>query len=57
MKVPFLDLHAQYETIRPEIALAMQQVLDRSAFVSGPFVDQFEKEFASFCQYGNCQSE
>jgi dTDP-4-amino-4,6-dideoxygalactose transaminase len=50
MKVPFLDLHAQYETIRPEIALAMQQVLDRGVFASGPFVDQFEREFALFCQ-------
>jgi len=49
MKVPFLDLKAQYESIRPEIADAIQQVLDRTAFAGGPFVAQFEKEFASFC--------
>ncbi len=50
IKVPFLDLQAQYETIRDEIALAIQQVLDSSAFVSGPFVERFEKEFADFCR-------
>jgi dTDP-4-amino-4,6-dideoxygalactose transaminase len=49
MKVPFLDLKAQYEFIRDEIAVAIQQVLDRTAFASGPFVAQFEKEFAAFC--------
>jgi dTDP-4-amino-4,6-dideoxygalactose transaminase len=49
MKVPFLDLKAQYESIRPEIADAIQQVLDKTAFAGGPFVAQFEKEFASFC--------
>jgi dTDP-4-amino-4,6-dideoxygalactose transaminase len=49
MKVPFLDLKAQYESIRAEIAEAIQQVLDRTAFAGGPFVAQFEKEFAGFC--------
>jgi len=49
MKVPFLDLKAQYEPIRAEIAEALQQVLDRTAFAGGPFVAQFEKEFAAFC--------
>ena len=49
MKVPYLDLKAQYEPIRGEIADAIQQVLDRTAFAGGPFVAQFEKEFAVFC--------
>lgn len=52
MKVPFLDLKVQYETIRDDIADAMQQVIDNTAFAGGPFVAQFEKEFAPFC---NCQ--
>ena len=50
MKVPFLDLKAQYESIRDEIAIALQQVLDKTAFAGGPFVEKFEKEFALFCQ-------
>jgi len=49
MKVPYLDLKAQYESIRGEIGDAIQQVLDKTAFAGGPFVAQFEKEFAAFC--------
>ena len=49
MKVPYLDLKAQYESIRGEIGDAIRQVLDRTAFAGGPFVAQFEKEFAAFC--------
>jgi dTDP-4-amino-4,6-dideoxygalactose transaminase len=49
MKVPFIDLKAQYEPIKGEIASAIQRVLDNTAFAGGPFVQQFEKEFASFC--------
>ncbi len=50
MKVPYLDLKAQYETIADEITTALQKVLDNSAFAGGPFVTQFEREFAAFCQ-------
>jgi len=50
MKVPFIDLKAQYETIADEITIALQKVLDNSAFAGGSFVAQFEKEFAAFCQ-------
>jgi dTDP-4-amino-4,6-dideoxygalactose transaminase len=48
MKVPFLDLKAQYDTIANEITTALQEVLDNSAFAGGSFVAQFEKEFAEF---------
>lgn len=50
MNVPFLDLKAQYASIRDEIGTALQQVLDKTAFAGGSFVEKFEKEFASFCQ-------
>ncbi len=50
MKVPFLDLKAQYESIKEEINEAVQKVLDSCAFAGGPFVDRFEKEFAKFCR-------
>ena len=49
MKVQFLDLKPQYESIRDEIESALQQVLDNTAFASGKFVEQFENEFASYC--------
>jgi dTDP-4-amino-4,6-dideoxygalactose transaminase len=50
MKVPFLDLKAQYASIRDEIAVALQQVLDDTAFAGGPYVEKFEKDFACFCE-------
>jgi dTDP-4-amino-4,6-dideoxygalactose transaminase len=52
MKVPFLDLKAQYESIKEEINPAIQKVLDSSAFAGGSFVQRFEEEWASFC---NCE--
>jgi dTDP-4-amino-4,6-dideoxygalactose transaminase len=50
MKVPFLDLKAQYESIKEEITVSIQQVIDACAFAGGPFVAEFEKAFAAFCQ-------
>lgn len=49
MKVPFLDLHQQYESIREEISDSINAVIQRTAFAGGPFVSQFEKNFADFC--------
>jgi dTDP-4-amino-4,6-dideoxygalactose transaminase len=50
MKVPFLDLKAQYETLRSEIDQAMREVIESTAFAGGPFVAKFERDFASFCR-------
>jgi len=49
MKVPFLDLKAQYASIKDEIDDAIAQVIDSCAFAGGPFVEKFEQEFAHFC--------
>ena len=50
MKVPFLDLQAQYATIREKISAGLQEVLDNNSFAGGPMVERFEKEFAGYCQ-------
>ena len=50
MKVPFLELKKQYESIKTEINDAIQKVIDRTAFAGGPFVESFEKAFATFCR-------
>jgi len=50
MKVPFLDLKAQHDPIRDELMTAIGEVIDRSAFAGGPFVADFEKDFAVFCR-------
>lgn len=49
MDVPFLDLKAQYDALKDEIDAAIAQVISRTAFAGGPFVGQFEKDFAVFC--------
>jgi len=54
MKVPFLDLQAQYQSIKDEVTPAIQRVLDTSAYVMGPAVVQFEEAFAAYCGASHC---
>jgi dTDP-4-amino-4,6-dideoxygalactose transaminase len=49
MNVPFLDLKAQYKSIYNEVNLAIQEVLDNTAYAGGPFVREFEKNYAKYC--------
>jgi dTDP-4-amino-4,6-dideoxygalactose transaminase len=49
MKVPFLNLKAQYDAIAQEVGQSIKEVLDSCAFSGGPYVERFEEEFASFC--------
>lgn len=46
MKVPFLDLKAQYQSIKEEVMPAIQNVIENTAFVLGKSVFDFEKAFA-----------
>src|SRR5512140_2655032 len=49
MKVPFVDLLAMHEEVRPEIEAAFKDIFDRSSFIGGSYVDAFEKDFAAYC--------
>ena len=49
VKVPFLDLKAQYHSIKPEIDAAISTILESSQFVLGEEVAAFEREFAAYC--------
>ncbi|HKB90664.1 MAG TPA: DegT/DnrJ/EryC1/StrS family aminotransferase [Opitutaceae bacterium] len=49
MNVPFLDLRAQHDPLRTELLNAIQDVIDNNAFAGGPFVANFEENFATFC--------
>jgi dTDP-4-amino-4,6-dideoxygalactose transaminase len=46
--VPFVDLKAQYRTIKGEIALAIDRVLESAQFVLGGEVARFEEELAAY---------
>lgn len=50
MEVPFLDLKAQYNSIRDEVNASIMNVIEKTAFAGGPFVQQFEESFATYCQ-------
>lgn len=54
MKVPFLDLKANYLNIKNEIDTAIANVINNTAFASGPFVEEFEKNFAEFTGAKHC---
>lgn len=54
MKVPFIDLKAQYVSIEKEINAAVQDVLKSCAFAGGPYVEQFEEQFADYCTCRYC---
>ena len=54
MEVPFLDLKVQYNSIKIEIDTAIQKVLDSTAFILGPSVAEFEKEFAKMHNVKYC---
>lgn len=49
-KIPLVDLHAQYETIKPEIDAAIQRTIEKTAFILGPEAKNFEQHFAEFCK-------
>jgi dTDP-4-amino-4,6-dideoxygalactose transaminase len=53
-KIQFVDLQAQYKTIKPEVDAAMARIVQRCDFVLGDDVRQFETEFAAFCKVPYC---
>jgi dTDP-4-amino-4,6-dideoxygalactose transaminase len=52
LKVPLLDLTAQYATIRDEVAAAVAGVLDSQQFILGPHGAALEREIAGLCGVG-----
>jgi dTDP-4-amino-4,6-dideoxygalactose transaminase len=54
MKVPLLDLKAEYAELRDDILAALDRVCQKSAFVLGEEVEAFEREFAAFCGTKHC---
>jgi dTDP-4-amino-4,6-dideoxygalactose transaminase len=55
-QIPFVDLHAQYQTIKEEIDFVISDVIKKSAFVRGPYVEKFEQMFADMMERKHCVS-
>jgi dTDP-4-amino-4,6-dideoxygalactose transaminase len=49
IKVPLLDLKAQYAMIRSEVREAIDRVCESQRFILGPEVTAFEEAVAAFC--------
>jgi dTDP-4-amino-4,6-dideoxygalactose transaminase len=46
--IKMVDLHREYQGIKREVDLAMQDVIDSSAFINGKAVDRFATNLASY---------
>src|SRR4029079_4787144 len=47
MIIPFVDLKAQYESIKADIDTAISNVINETAFIGGKYVKAFEQQFGS----------
>lgn len=56
MKIPFVDLKAQYQSIKSEIDSAIANVIAETAFISGKYAKAFEEEFAAYIGVKHCIS-
>src|SRR5215831_18038138 len=56
MRIPFVDLQAQYLSIKEEIDGAIAQVIAESAYISGRHVDAFERAWAQTLGVKRCVS-
>lgn len=54
MKVPLLDLRAQYETLAEELDAALKRVCRSGIFALGPEVEEFERNWAGYCEAECC---
>jgi dTDP-4-amino-4,6-dideoxygalactose transaminase len=54
MKVPFLDLVTPHEELEQELTSVFQHAIRSAGFIGGPMVEQFEANFARFCDTEYC---
>jgi len=53
-KIPFLDLLTPHQELESELTAVFQKVLRTAGFVGGTMVENFENEFAAFCDAKYC---
>jgi dTDP-4-amino-4,6-dideoxygalactose transaminase len=53
-RIPFVDLKAQYDSIKTEIDDAIAKVINQTAFIGGPNLKEFEEAFARYCGTDHC---
>jgi dTDP-4-amino-4,6-dideoxygalactose transaminase len=53
-EIPFLDLVTPHKELELELLSTLQDTLRTAGFVGGPKVEQFERDFAKFCEASHC---
>jgi dTDP-4-amino-4,6-dideoxygalactose transaminase len=53
-KVPFLDLVTPHQELKAELLQVVEKALGSAGFIGGPMVEDFEKDFAAFCDTKYC---
>ena len=54
MQIPFVDLKAQYHSIKNEIDSAISEIIENTVFIKGKAVDDFEKSFSEVIGVKHC---
>src|SRR6201998_861946 len=54
MKVPFLDLVTPHKELEEELLAVGRKAFSNAGFIGGPMVEEFEREFARFCDTNYC---
>ena len=54
VSIPFVNLKAQYDSIKSEIDAAIASVITQTAFIGGTYVKEFEEAFARYCGVDHC---
>jgi dTDP-4-amino-4,6-dideoxygalactose transaminase len=54
--VPYLDLRAQYQTLRGEVLSAFEEICESTSFAQGRATSEFETKFAAYCGVDHCVS-
>jgi dTDP-4-amino-4,6-dideoxygalactose transaminase len=52
--IPYLDLPAQYRTLRGEVLTALEEICASSSFAQGQATADFEAKFAAYCGVDHC---
>jgi dTDP-4-amino-4,6-dideoxygalactose transaminase len=53
-RIPFLDLSSLHRHLKDELSGVFVKALETGAFIGGPMVEGFERDFAAFCDAEHC---
>jgi dTDP-4-amino-4,6-dideoxygalactose transaminase/acetyltransferase-like isoleucine patch superfamily enzyme len=52
--IPFLDLLTPHLQLKPQLTAVLHRAIETSGFIGGPVLEEFERQFAAFCDSSDC---